>query len=229
MYDILLFDLDGTLTNSKEGITKCVQYALKHYGWPEEDPEKLTCFIGPPLTDQFQEYCGVSRQKALEITKKFRERYNTVGLWENALYPGIPEMLAALKEKGKRLAVATSKPEVTAKRILERFQVIEYFETVAGSDPETDRSTKSQVIEEALLRLGCRKKVLPTGECTEEWDTEHILMVGDRKHDVEGAAAFHMDCAGVLFGFAEEGELEQAGALFVADTVETLKNRLLQL
>lgn len=237
MYDILLFDLDGTLTNSKEGITKSAQYALSHFGYDEEDLDKLTCFIGPPLTDQFEAYCGVSREKALAITEKFRERYNTIGLWENELFPGIAEMLAALKKAGKRLAVATSKPEVTAKRILEKFQVLEYFETVSGSEMDQGRTTKSEVIEEALIRMHCARKEENAEDSGNElerrplgvWETEHILMIGDRKHDVEGAAMFHMDCAGVGFGFAEEGELERAGAIFVADTVEELKEKLLDL
>ena len=237
MYDILLFDLDGTLTNSKEGITKSAQFALKHFGIYEEDLDKLTCFIGPPLTDQFEAYCGVSREKALEITAKFRERYNTVGLWENELFPGIADMLDALKKAGKRLAVATSKPEETAVRILDKFQVLDFFETVSGSEMDMGRTTKSEVIEEALIRMGCRRKEgkmpdsgsVQGGLSRKLWDTEHILMIGDRKHDVEGAAMFHMDCAGVKFGFAEEGELEQAGAIFVADTVEDLKERLLRL
>ena len=231
MYDIFLFDLDGTLTNSKEGITKSVQYALKHFGIYEEDLEKLTCFIGPPLTDEFEEYCGFSREKALEITAKFRERYNTLGLWENELFPGISDMLAALKAAGKRLAVATCKPEVIAKRILDKFQVLDYFETVSGSDMEQNRTTKSQVIEEALIRLGCSQRkpqgLNPAETAQEIWETERILMIGDRKHDVEGAAVFHMDCAGVKFGFAEEGELEQAGVVFMVDTVEELKEKLL--
>ncbi len=234
MYDILLFDLDGTLTNSKEGITKSVQYALKHFGIYEEDLNKLTCFIGPPLTAQFEAYCGVSREKALEITEKFRERYNTVGLWENELFPGIADMLKELKRAGKRLAVATSKPEETAIRILEKFQVLEYFETVSGSEMDKGRTTKSEVIEEALIRLGCiRAKKPDSGSGSvkyhERWNTERILMIGDRMHDVEGAAVFQMDCAGVGFGFAEEGELERAGAIFVADTVEELKEKLLKL
>ena len=231
MYDIYLFDLDGTLTNSKEGITKSAQYALKHFGIYEEDLEKLTCFIGPPLTDQFEVYCGFSKEKALEITAKFRERYNTIGLWENELFPGIADMLAELKAAGKRLAVATCKPEVTARRILDKFQVLDYFETVSGSDMEQDRTTKSQVIEEALIRLGCTRRKTQGSDSAETarelWETERILMVGDRKHDIEGAAFFHMDCAGVKFGFAEEGELEQAGAVFIVDTVEELKEKLL--
>lgn len=231
MYDIFLFDLDGTLTNSKKGITKSVQYALKHFGIYEEDLEKLTCFIGPPLVDEFEEYCGFSREKALEITDKFRERYDTVGLWENELYPGIADMLAALREAGKRLAVATCKPEVTARRILEKFQVLDYFETVSGSDIEQNRTTKSQVIEEALIRLGCTRRKEQNPDLAEPsgggWETDRILMIGDRKHDAEGAAVFQMDCAGVRFGFAREGELERAGTVFIADTVEELKERLL--
>lgn len=237
MYDILLFDLDGTLTNSREGITKSAQYALKHFGIYEEDLDKLTCFIGPPLTDQFEAYCSVSREKALEMTAKFRERYTTVGLWENELFPGIPDMLDALKEAGKRLAVATSKPEEIAVRILEKFQILDFFETVSGSEMDMGRTTKSEVIEEALIRMGCgrKKEKKPDAgsaiveQCQGLWNTERILMIGDRKHDIEGAAVFQMDCAGVKFGFAEAGELEQAGAVFVAETVEDLKERLLKL
>lgn len=246
MYDILLFDLDGTLTNSKEGITKSVQFALKHYGIYVDDLEQLTCFIGPPLVDEFQEYCGFSREKALEVREKFRERYDTIGLWENELYPGTTDMLEALKNAGKRLAVATSKPETTAKRILEKFGVLDYFETVSGSDMEQGRSTKSQVIEEALIRMNCEQEEVPEAEMEakaeteaeveigtevktgqKRWKTNNILMIGDRKHDVEGAAAFHMDCVGVKYGFAPEGELEQAGALFVVESAEELKNKLL--
>lgn len=233
MYDILLFDLDGTLTNSKEGITKSVQFALKHYGIYVDDLEQLTCFIGPPLVDEFQKYCGFSREKALEVREKFRERYDTIGLWENELYPGTADMLESLKNAGKRLAVATSKPETTAKRILEKFRVLDYFETVSGSNMEQGRSTKSQVIEEALIRMNCEWDEDPTekgtGNAKRRWNTEHILMIGDRKHDVEGAAAFHMDCVGVKYGFAPEGELEQAGVLFVVESAEELKNRLLEL
>lgn len=218
MYDILLFDLDGTLTDSKEGITKSVQYALEHFGIIENDLEKLTCFIGPPLVSQFEAYCGFSREQALEITAKFRERYNKIGLWENALFPGIAEMLATLKNAGKRLLVATSKPETIAIQILEKFGVLDYFETVSGSDYAVGRETKSQVIEEALKRIGRSKE-----------EVSDVLMIGDRKHDVEGAAEFRMDCVGVKFGFAKEGELEEAGAIAVVDTVEELTEKLLVL
>lgn len=153
MYDILLFDLDGTLTNSKEGITKSAQFALKHFGIYEEDLDRLTCFIGPPLTDQFEVYCGISREKALEITAKFRERYNTVGLRENELFPGIADMLDALKKAGKRLAVATSKPEETAVRILDKFRVLDFFETVSGSEMDMGRCE---------IRI-CRRRRVGTG------------------------------------------------------------------
>lgn len=218
MYQILLFDLDGTLTNPKEGITKSARYALDFYGIHVEDLDKLTCFIGPPLQESFQEFYGFSKEKAWEATLKFRERYGTVGLWENEIFPGIADMLKRLKEAGKRLAVATSKPEILAEKVLDRFQILEYFEVVAGSELEGNRITKSEVIEEALRRLGRRPE-----------DCRDILMVGDRKHDVEGATAFGMDCLGVSFGFAEEGELEAAGAIDTADTVEELEEKLLKL
>ncbi len=218
MYRILLFDLDGTLTNPKEGITKSAQYALDYYGIHVEDLDKLTCFIGPPLQESFQEFYGFSKEKAWEATLKFRERYGTVGLWENEIFPGMAGMLKKLKEAGKRLAVATSKPEPLAEKILDKFQISEYFEVVSGSELEGGRITKSEVIEEALRRLGRKPD-----------DCRDILMVGDRKHDVEGAAVFGMDCMGVSFGFAEEGELEEAGAIDTADTVEELTEKLLRL
>ncbi len=218
MYQILLFDLDGTLTNPKEGITKSAQYALDYYGIHVGDLDKLTCFIGPPLQESFQEFYGFSKEKAWEATLKFRERYGTVGLWENEIFPGMAGMLKRLKEAGKRLAVATSKPEPLAEKILDKFQILEYFEVVSGSELEGGRITKSEVIGEALRRLGRKPD-----------DCRDILMVGDRKHDVEGAAVFGMDCLGVSFGFAEEGELEAAGAIDTADTVEELTEKLLHL
>ncbi len=218
MYQILLFDLDGTLTNPKEGITKSAQYALDYYGIHVEDLDKLTCFIGPPLQESFQEFYGFSKEKAWEATLKFRERYGTVGLWENEIFPGMAGMLKRLKEAGKRLAVATSKPEPLAEKILDKFQILEYFEVVSGGELEGGRITKSEVIAEALRRLGRKPE-----------DCRDILMVGDRKHDVEGAAVFGMDCLGVSFGFAEEGELEAAGAIDTADTVEELTEKLLRL
>lgn len=216
MYKYILFDLDGTLTNPKEGITKSVRYALKHYGIDEPDLDNLVKFIGPPLQDSFQEYYGFSPETAMEAVFKMRERYRTKGKFENEIFEGIPGLLKALKEQGKILAVATSKPERFAVEILEHFRILEYFDVVAGANMDGSRTRKCEVIEEALSRLNINKEEYP-----------EVLMIGDRLHDVEGAAYFGIDCGGVYYGFAEPGELENAGAVFTVNTVEELQNKLL--
>lgn len=216
MYQYMLFDLDGTLTNPKEGITKSVQYSLKHFGIEEENLDNLVCFIGPPLLDSFNEYYGFSLEKSAEAVIKMRERYMTVGKFENEIFEGIPELLRDLKEKGKILAVSTSKPTKTSLEILEHFDILKYFDVVVGANLDGTRTRKWEVIDETLKQL----KIEPS-------DYGKVLMVGDRKHDVEGAAKFGIDCGGVYYGFAPEGELEEAGAVFVVDTVEELRDKLL--
>lgn len=204
-YDILLFDLDGTLTDSAEGIVNCAEYALNSLGIAEPDRSKLLRFIGPPLIDSFMDFYGLSREDAVKAVAAYRERYPVKGIFENRVYEGIPEALELLKKGGKRLALATSKPEIYAKRILEHFDLAKYFEVVTGAELSGERNAKADVIDECLKRLGCPVK-----------DT--VLMIGDRKHDVEGAKLCGVACAGVKFGYAEENELENAGADFVFDT-----------
>lgn len=204
-YDVILFDLDGTLTDSAEGIMNCAEYALNAMGITEPDRSRLLRFIGPPLVDSFMDFYGMSREDALKAVALYRERFPVKGIFENRVYEGIPEALDMLKKAGKRLAVATSKPEVYAKRILEHFELAEYFEAVTGAELSGERNAKSEVIEECLKRLG-------------NPDKGTVLMVGDRKHDVIGAKACGVDCAGVKFGYAEENELENAGAICTFDT-----------
>lgn len=204
-YDVILFDLDGTLTDSAEGIMNCAEYALNAMGITEPDRSRLLRFIGPPLVDSFMDFYGMSREDALKAVALYRERFPVKGIFENRVYEGIPEALDMLKKAGKRLAVATSKPEVYAKRILEHFELAEYFEVVTGAELSGERNAKSEVIEECLKRLG-------------NPDKGTVLMVGDRKHDVIGAKACGVDCAGVKFGYAEENELENAGAICTFDT-----------
>ncbi len=204
-YDVILFDLDGTLTDSAEGIVNCAEYALNLMGITEPDRSRLLRFIGPPLVDSFMDFYGMSREDALKAVALYRERFPVKGIFENRVYEGIPEALDMLKKAGKRLAVATSKPEVYAKRILEHFELAEYFEAVTGAELNGERNAKSEVIEECLKRLG-------------NPDKGTVLMVGDRKHDVIGAKACGVDCAGVKFGYAEENELENAGAICTFDT-----------
>ena len=214
-YQLLLFDLDGTLTDPKEGITKSVAYALKHFGI-QADPDNLTAFIGPPLKDSFMQYYDFPEEKAMEAISKFRERFSEIGIFENKVFPGIHEMLQALIASGKTLALATSKPEIFARRILEKYELDMYFEYIVGSEINETRTKKSEVIEEVL------KQAQISGEALKQ-----CLMIGDRKQDIEGAKACQLDSLGVEFGYAEEGELEAAGATYIAMTVKELQDFLL--
>ena len=211
MYKAIFFDLDGTLTNPKEGITRCVQYALRHFGIEEPNLDKLEPFIGPPLIDSFMEYYGFTREQALKGVEKYRERFRDTGIFENQVLEGIPQMLKTLKEQGACLAVASSKPEEYVVRILEKFSLAPYFHQVVGASMDESRSAKEDVIREALRRLGVGEREKP-----------RVLMIGDRKHDAQGAKACGIDCLGVYIGFALPGELEEAKASYIAHSVEEM-------
>lgn len=211
MYKYILFDLDGTITDSSKGITNCVKYALEAARWEIPETDRLLEFIGPPLTEGFMTISKMSEKEAEAATAKFRERYNVTGLFENEPYDGIEKMLKTLKEKGYILAVATSKPEETAKRIIEHFGLKKYFKEITGSTFDAVRNTKQSVIEETLKRLGIT-----------DAEKESVLMVGDRKHDVVGAHNCGIDVLGVYYGFAKSGELEDAGADYIVSKVEEI-------
>lgn len=219
MIQKILFDLDGTLTDPKEGITKSVQYALHHYGIEEPDLEKLTPFIGPPLGGSFMEFYGFSEEKAKEAIDVYRQRFQKVGLFENFVYDGIPQMLEKLMNKGVKLGVASSKPQVSVIRILEHFDLMKYFDVVVGSELDGRRTNKDEVIEEALSQLAS----------SEGNPKEGVLMVGDRKFDVLGAHEMGLPCVGVRYGYEVGDELREAGADFLADTVSDLTKLLLSL
>ena len=153
MYQYLLFDLDGTLTNPKEGITKCVQYALRSFGIEEPDLDKLEPFIGPPLLDSFMEYYNMTPEQARTALEKYRERFRDIGIFENEVFPGVPEMLEILQKKGKKLVIASSKPEEYVLRILEKYGIRAFFHEVVGASMDEKRSAKADVIEEAFRRL----------------------------------------------------------------------------
>lgn len=210
----LLFDLDGTLTDPMEGITKSVQYALKKQGIIEEDLWNLTKFIGPPLMDSFQKYYGFSEEEAKQAVVDYREYFSPTGKFENKVYEGIPAMLAALKEQGFTLALATSKPEVFALDILEHFELKQYFDFVGGAllDGRTD---KAEVISYVLTSIEAKK--------------EETVMIGDREHDLIGAAKNGLFSVGVLYGYGDREEHEKAGAGQIVETVEELKDYLLSL
>ena len=214
MKKILLFDLDGTLTDPKEGITKCVQYALKHFGI-EEELSKLLCFIGPPLIDSFMQYYGFDQKKAKLAVDKYRERFRDIGIFENGVYDGIIELLAACKERGYSIGLATSKPEEFAIRILDKYMMSEYFDEVTGSTMDGSINTKTDVIMEAFRRMNISDEIKPC-----------VIMIGDREHDIIGAKNCGIESIGVKFGYAEVGELEAAGADYIVETVEQLKNLL---
>lgn len=210
MKKVILFDLDGTLTDPKVGITRSVQHALRYYGIEEPDLDKLCPFIGPPLTDSFQELYGFSLPQAKEAIEKYREYFSVTGIFENEVYPGIPEMLGMLKEKGFTLAVATSKPEEYSIRILEHFGLDPYFALVGGADMTETRVKKGEIIAYTLDRLGVNSKETP------------VMMVGDRKHDVIGAKENGIPCVGVLFGYGSREELLEAGADALVESVKEL-------
>ena len=216
MYRYIFFDLDGTLTDSKEGVVNCVRYAAQKLGGPQLDDETVLKFIGPPLQDSFMRYCGFSAEKGLEAVQVFRERYVPVGQYENRPGPGLVEMCRRLREKGYVLALASSKPEELCVSICDRFGLAPYLSATTGSPPDGDWE-KADVIREAMRRLGLT-----------ETDKPAILMVGDRKFDVLGAKECGIDCAGVeFFGYAAPGELAQAGAVAVVSNAEELEQFIL--
>ena len=212
MYHYIFFDLDGTLTDSKEGILNCLRYALNKMGRPVPPEETLLKFIGPPLQDSYMEYCGFTEEEAIEGIRLFRERYAPIGKFENAAAPGMPELCARLKAQGFVLALASSKPEEMCLPICEKFGFTPSMTVITGSPPVGDWS-KADVIRETMRRLGLT-----------EADKSSILMVGDRKFDVLGAKECGIDCVGVeFFGYAAPGELAEAGAVAVVRTPEELE------
>lgn len=200
-YDVLLFDMDGTLIDSAPGIMKCLRHALDTMGY--DMPERPERFLGPPLYDSFAEYCGMNGEQVLEAVRIFRERYRDKGLFECSVYEGVPEMLRQLRASGKRLMVATSKVAVYAERILERFGLAEYFEFVGGAELGGTRNEKWEVVEYVLGSAGIT-------------DRSDVLMIGDRKHDVIGAKKCGISCMGILWGYGSEEELLSAGADYIA-------------
>lgn len=209
----ILVDLDGTITDSRCGITNCIKYVLDALERPIPAEQELLKFIGPPLVVGFQENLGMTREEAVWATEKYRERYNTIGLFEAAIYPGIAEVLAMLQRQGKIISLATSKPEETSVRILEHFGLLSYFKETTGATMDGSRDSKEDVIREALRRL----------HVTEE-EKDQVLMIGDRRQDIKGAKACGISSLGVYYGFAEPGELEAAGADYVVQDMEELKH-----
>lgn len=212
----ILFDLDGTLTNPKQGITKSVQYALRAFDIEEPDLDKLCKFIGPPLRTSFIEYYGFSDKKAEEAVVKYREYYSVTGLYDNEVYTGIKSVLENLQKAGKVLLVATSKPEKFARMILEHFELDRYFTDICGATMDASRGNKEEVIRYALDK----NKITDLGDA---------VMVGDRLHDIEGAKKVGIASIGVLFGFGSREELETYGADEIAESVEDIYKIIMEM
>lgn len=209
MFKYILFDLDGTLTDAAPGITNSIKYALRKFKIKEPGEQQLRKCLGPPLITSFSEIFGLSEQNAEKAVEYYREYFKPRGIYENEVYAGIPELLNELKAQEKTLIVATSKPEPFAKTILEHFGLDGYFALIAGSNLDNTRSRKSQVIDYALETLGIN-------------DRENAVMVGDREHDIIGAKETGLRSIGVLYGYAAPGELESAGADFLANTPQDI-------
>ena len=202
----ILFDLDGTLTDSGEGIIKSSAMVLEKYGLPVPSYEEMRVFVGPPLHETFHKF-GVPKEKCDDAVELYRARYNTVGLFENFPYPGIRELLEALKAQGHRLFVATSKPEEMSVRILEHFDLAKYFEIIAGATLDRSRLEKSDVIAYLLQQAG---------------SVENCIMIGDTVFDVVGAAAHKIPTIGVAWGYGKVEDVKNAGAMAIAETPEQL-------
>ena len=209
----VLFDLDGTIINSEEGITKCVQHALRHFGIEEPDLKSLRFFIGPPLEMNFKEKYGFTDEQAWEGVIKYRERFDVKGIFECELYEGVAEVIKQLHEAGYVISIASSKPEVACERILEHFSLLPYFDMVVGASLDKTISTKAQVLEELGRRMADK-----------HISKEEMILVGDTKFDVLGANTFGIPCIGVDYGFGTREELEKAGAVAVCSSIKEVKD-----
>ena len=214
MWDVILFDLDGTITDPKEGITKSAAFALSHFGIHLEDPDSLTFFIGPPLLDTFMEYYNMTEAQALEAIDFYRQRFAKVGWVENVPYTDIENCLTQLRVAGKTLIIATSKPEDFAVKILEHFGLAKYFHHICGVSKDKPRQTKADVIRMALEK----------GNVT---DLSRAVMVGDRKHDILGAHEVGLKAIGVLYGYGDRKEHEENNADFIVENISQLTQILL--
>jgi phosphoglycolate phosphatase len=209
-YDLIIFDLDGTLTDSRLGITRSVQHALAHFGIPVENLDDLTHFIGPPLRDSFAEAYGFDDAQVVAATQVYRERYGTIGLLENDLFPLTPALLQAASDTGATLAVASTKAEPYVHRILQHFGLDHHFAVMGGASLDHTILTKAEVISRVLAALPA-----PV-------DPHRAIMIGDREHDIHGARHHGIETISVRYGYAKPGELEAAGPFAIAETMEDL-------
>jgi len=209
MINTVLFDLDGTLTDSRLGITRSAAYALEDFGIKINNLDELNGFVGPPIRWSFKEFTGFDDAKVEKIVEKFRERYFVTGVYENEMYPGIDTVLQELKNAGKTLMVATAKVTSLADMVLSHFNIAQYFDYVSGSEMDGTRSEKGEIIKYAM-------------EQNNITDVSGCIMIGDRKHDIIGAKSVNMKSIGILYGYGSKEELTKAGADYIINTVNEL-------
>lgn len=214
IFNTILFDLDGTLTDPAIGITNSVAYALKKMGIAPPERKELLKFIGPPLAGSFEKYYGLSKEESYKAVDIYREYFAPKGIFENTLFEGVPEMLQKLKNAGKTLALATSKPTVFAEKILKHFNLYDYFDLVVGSNLDGTLTDKAEVVSVVLENLDIK-------------NYKTAVMVGDRSHDIIGGTKNNLTTVGVTFGYGSENELMEAGATNIVHSVIELKNLLL--
>lgn len=212
-YEYILFDLDGTIIDSGLGVTNSVKYSLKKFGIDETDFLKLKKFVGPPLYDSYEKYYGFSREKAITAVEYYREYYTDKGIFELKVYEGILEQLKLLKESGKKLILATSKPEIFAEKIAEKFDFLKYFYNISGSLLDGSRVRKADIISYALTRIGVS-------------DKEKCLMVGDTVFDILGAREIGIDSLGVTWGYGEVKEIESVFPTYIINRPNEIKDIL---
>lgn len=218
MYEYIMFDLDGTISDPKVGICTSVQTALNRMGIEVADINELTPFIGPPLRDSFRNFYGIKEEDIERTIGYYRERFSTVGLYENELYDGIFDLLKELHDAGKKISLTSSKPEVFVKKILDFFKITEFFDVITGSDLAGKRENKKMIIDDSIAGLFGDKPV----------DLSKIVMVGDRKFDIEAAIEAGVSNIGVSYGYGSKEELSKAGADIIVDSVEELRRELLK-
>lgn len=205
----IIFDLDGTLTDPALGITNSIMHALKAFDIEVEKREDLYVFIGPPLHQQFMDYCHFTTEEADKAVETYREYFSVKGLLENDPYPGIQEALKVLNEKDYHIALATSKPEIYAKQILEAFDMAKYFDIIKGSRLNDKTENKTRIMKEAM-------------DYFNDNDLSQYIMVGDRKFDIEGAIKNQIDSIGVTYGYGSKEELQKAKATYIVDNIKEL-------
>ena len=221
MLKYVLFDLDGTLTESGPGIMNAAKIALNHFGIEENNVENLHKFVGPPLTESFGHRYGMNEADTQEAIAVFRKYYNVTGIYENSVFEGIQEMLQQLKSNGLLLSIASSKPRPMIDIVVDHFDIRKYFDVIVGCELDGTRSQKKEVVDE-VIRL--------FGELSgDDAVLEHSIMVGDRMYDVNGARECGLECIGVTYGYGTRQELQEAGAAYIVDSVNELGEKLLHL